>query len=79
MDCNDCVERLYAFLDTELSETELDQVRLHLDGCTDCDDNFVFEARFLEQLRDCCTSDTAPADLRARVIQKLRGDSASPS
>jgi mycothiol system anti-sigma-R factor len=79
VDCNDCVERLYAFLDTELTKSELEQVRLHLDGCADCDDNFVFEARFLEQLRDCCTSDVAPADLRERVIRKLRGGHASAS
>jgi mycothiol system anti-sigma-R factor len=75
MDCNDCVERLYAFLDTELSEAEIAQIRVHLEGCDDCDDNFVFEARFLEHLRECCTSDLAPADLRQRVIAKLRGAS----
>jgi mycothiol system anti-sigma-R factor len=75
MDCNDCVERLYAFLDTELSEADLKAVRSHLEGCDDCDDNFVFEARFLDQLKDCCTSDVAPAELRQRVILKLRGAS----
>ncbi len=79
MDCHDCVERLYAFLDAELSDSELAQVRKHLDGCTGCDESFVFEARFLEQLRDCCTSDKAPADLRERVIQKLRGQSTASS
>ena len=78
MDCKDCVERLYAFLDTELSEQDIKSVRSHLDGCDDCDDNFVFEARFLEQLKDCCTSDVAPAELRHRVILKLRGESPPP-
>ena len=78
MDCNDCVERLYAFLDTELSETDLVSVRSHIEGCDDCDDNFVFEARFLEQLRECCTSDVAPAELRQRVILKLRGGTPPP-
>jgi mycothiol system anti-sigma-R factor len=79
MDCGDCVERLYAFLDTELSEQDLAAVRSHLAGCDDCDDNFVFEARFLEQLRDCCTSDVAPAELRQRVILKLRLDAPPPT
>ncbi len=79
MDCNDCVERLYAFLDTELTQAEIAQIRSHLDGCDDCDENFVFEARFLEQLRECCTSDVAPADLRQRVIAKLRGGAAPAS
>jgi len=61
-----------------LSEQEIASVRSHLDGCDDCDDNFVFEARFLEQLKDCCTSDVAPAELRQRVILKLRGESPPP-
>jgi len=74
MDCNDCVERLFAFLDTELTPTEIKQVRSHLEGCDDCDDEFVFEARFLEQLKECCTSDVAPVELRQRVILRLRGE-----
>jgi mycothiol system anti-sigma-R factor len=78
MDCNDCVERLYAFLDTELSETDIKSIRSHVEGCDDCDDTFVFEARFLEQLRECCTSDVAPAELRQRVILKLRGGTPPP-
>ena len=78
MDCDDCVEKLYVFLDTELSESEVAAVRAHLNGCDDCDDNFVFEERFLEQLRECFTSDVAPAELRRRVIEKLRGESAPP-
>ena len=78
MDCNDCVERLFAFLDTELTATEISQVRSHLDGCEDCDEEFVFEASFLERLKECCTSDVAPVELRQRVILKLRGE-APPS
>jgi mycothiol system anti-sigma-R factor len=78
MDCDDCIEKLYVFLDTELSESEVKAVRAHLSGCDDCDDNFVFEERFLQQLRECFTSDVAPAELRRRVIEKLRGESAPP-
>ena len=78
MDCDDCIEKLYVFLDTELSESEVTAVRAHLSGCDDCDDNFVFEERFLQQLRECFTSDVAPAELRRRVIEKLRGESAPP-
>ncbi len=73
MNCRECEERLYAFLDTELSQTELALVRAHLDGCDDCGAEEIFETRFLRQLRDCATSDIAPRDLRRRVIEKLRG------
>ena len=78
MDCDDCVERLFQFLDTELSGKELALVRSHLEGCDDCDDNFVFEEHFLKRLRECCTSDVAPFELRQRVILKIRGESPPP-
>jgi mycothiol system anti-sigma-R factor len=73
VDCNDCVERLYAFLDLELDEKELASVRAHVSGCNDCGDELGLEERFLDRLRDCCTSEKAPMLLRERVIQKLRG------
>jgi mycothiol system anti-sigma-R factor len=69
------VERLYAFLDLELDEKDLSAVRAHVSGCDDCGDQLGFEARFLDRLRDCCTSDVAPKQLRERVIEKLRGAS----
>jgi anti-sigma factor (TIGR02949 family) len=75
MDCNDCVERLYVFLDLELGEKELAAVSAHVSGCDECGDELGLEARFLDRLRDCFTSDVAPMELRERVIQKLRGAS----
>lgn len=75
MDCNDCVERLYAFLDLELDEKELSAMRAHVTGCDDCGDQLGVESRFLDRLRECCTSDVAPIELRQRVILKLRGAS----
>lgn len=75
MDCDDCLERLYAFLDQELGTTERTEVAQHLEGCAGCGDNLVFEERFLQVIRDCGTSDIAPAELRRRVADRLRGDS----
>jgi anti-sigma factor (TIGR02949 family) len=79
VDCNDCVERLYAFLDLELDEKELASVRAHVAGCDDCGDELGLEARFLDRLRDCCTSEKAPMQLRERVILKLRGPIPPPT
>ena len=74
MDCNDCLERLYSFLDTELEGTELEAVKTHLADCGSCGDNLVFEQRFLDQIRDSCTSDMAPSELRERVILRVRSE-----
>src|SRR5919197_413712 len=56
MDCDDCLERLYTYLDQELGAIEVSKVAQHLADCGDCDENFVFEARFLEVIKDCGTS-----------------------
>ena len=75
MDCTDCLERLYAYLDRELSPVEVTALRSHLDECGGCEDSFVIEERFLARVRDCCTgeeADKAPAELRTRIVTRLR-------
>ena len=70
MDCDDCLEKLYAFLDQELGSSERKQVANHLDGCTDCGDNLAFEA--------LVESDGAPftdQDVRA-VLEQAAPDTA---
>lgn len=71
MNCVECVERLHAFLDEELPAADRDEIRAHLSGCGDCDDEFVFERRFIEHLRDVCTGDVAPDALRERIVVRL--------
>jgi mycothiol system anti-sigma-R factor len=72
MDCDGCLERLYSYLDRELSPVEVTEVRVHLDDCGGCEDNFVIEERFLAKVRDSCHEDKAPAELRTRIVTRLR-------
>lgn len=78
MDCADCLERLYAYLDRELNPDEVTEVRTHLDDCGGCDDNFVIEERFLARVRDCCAEDKAPVELRTRIVTRLRMEHDAP-
>jgi mycothiol system anti-sigma-R factor len=78
MDCADCLERLYSYLDRELAPAELTEVRVHLDDCGGCEDNFVLEERFLARVRDCCQEDVAPTDLRGRIVARLRMENDAP-
>ena len=72
MDCADCLERLYSYLDRELAPAEVTDVRAHLDECGGCDDEFVLEERFLAHVRESCHEDVAPAELRTRIVARLR-------
>jgi len=78
MDCADCLERLYAYLDRELAPAEVTEVRAHLDDCGGCKDSFVLEQRFLARVRDCCQADVAPTELRTRIVARLRMESDTP-
>ena len=78
MDCNDCVERLYSYLDRELAPSELTEVRVHLDDCGGCEDQFVIEERFLARVRDSCHEDVAPTKLLTRIVARLRMEHDSP-
>jgi mycothiol system anti-sigma-R factor len=78
MDCADCLERLYTYLDRELAPAEVTLVRAHLDDCGGCEDSFVLEQRFLARVRDCCQEDVAPTELRTRIVARLRMESDTP-
>jgi mycothiol system anti-sigma-R factor len=78
VDCSDCLERLYAYLDRELGPAEVSEVRTHLDECGGCEENFVIEERFLARVRDCHTEDKAPTDLRMRIVTRLRMEHDAP-
>ena len=51
-----------------------EEVKVHLKECGDCGESFRFEARFLRIVRDCGTADVAPAEVRERVIRRLRDE-----
>lgn len=75
MDCQHVLERLYEFLDRELSEADVVTVRGHLASCPHCTDRFYFEERFLgrvRRLRDI--GERAPAELRDAIILRLKRD-----
>ena len=78
MDCDDCRERLYPYLDRELSPAEFEQVKVHLDDCGGCESAFVVERVFLDRLRLSATSDVCPEAVRERLIVRLRRDAGPP-
>lgn len=73
-ECDDCLEQLYPYLDRELSPEELVAVQGHLSHCVGCDDVFVLERVFLDQVRDRATSETCPPAVRERLIIRIRED-----
>ena len=71
MNCEDCIEHLYPYLDRELTPEVEREIKAHLAGCPPCDEQFDFEDLFLKFVRARCRAQGAPAELRQRILREL--------
>ena len=71
MNCTDCLERLDQYVDRELTDEELDQVRRHLEDCPPCEDLFRLKMNMRRVVKVCCDQGVAPEALRSRLRQIL--------
>ena len=71
LDCDEAIERVYEYLDGELTpEVEL-AIQQHLAACAKCEPRFEHERLFLELLAERARLERAPPELRRRVLREL--------
>ena len=70
-DCQQIRARLMSYLDSELSASEMLDVRQHLASCDPCSTAFATEREYLECVRSKLAMVELPADLLARVMAAL--------
>jgi mycothiol system anti-sigma-R factor len=73
-DCNETLRELETFLDGELSEAALTEIRAHLGHCAECFEAFDFHAELKAVIAKKCRSDPMPAGLLARIEQCFQAD-----
>lgn len=74
MNCRECLEHLYEYLDKELTpEVEAD-LRTHLEDCAPCAEQADFERAFLKLVEARCRSRGAPPDLKRKILGELFGE-----
>jgi len=75
-ECREALDRLYHYLDGELTESRRREIKEHLDTCMPCLEAFDFEAELKMLIARRCR-DEVPAHLRLRVVQALSEASVS--
>ena len=65
--CDEVLQRVYFFIDNELDGASKGQIQQHLDECGPCLDEVAVE-RLVKALIGRSCSETAPAELRQRVV-----------
>ena len=86
--CSSCLQALHPYIDRELTDEDIVQVREHLDACRGCLHLFQFEASVRRLVRTKCQELQAPPSLRVRITEclavertkgeKRQGPSATP-
>jgi mycothiol system anti-sigma-R factor len=71
LDCDETIERLYTYLDGELTEERRVEISRHLDLCGPCVGKFGFEAELRKVIASRC-KDHVPEELITRVSDALR-------
>ncbi|HET6315666.1 MAG TPA: mycothiol system anti-sigma-R factor [Chloroflexota bacterium] len=71
INCTYCLQALHPYLDRELSDDDIAQVREHLDACAGCLHQFQFEESLRRLVRVRCQEQQAPDGLRAKVEARL--------
>lgn len=74
MNCDDCLEHLYEYLDRELTPELEAEVRAHLRECPPCGSQADFERAFLKFIEARCRARGAPPELKRRILNQLFGE-----
>ena len=72
MDCTEVVQQLWDYLDGELTDDKMTQVRAHLKACRGCFPHFDFEKAFLDAIARSKEEHVTPEELRRKVMAKVR-------
>ena len=77
-DCASVLDHVYAYIDHEMADDDLATVKQHLEDCTPCLAEYGLEQAVKALVhRSCC--ETAPEELRAKVLDKIRQVQAASS
>lgn len=72
-DCEGTIERLYHYLDGELTDARRAEIKQHLDECGPCLDAYDFEAELRRVIAQRCR-DRVPEHLVVRVRSVLEAE-----
>jgi anti-sigma factor (TIGR02949 family) len=71
IDCNEVLERLWAYLDGEAAEAECQDLEDHIARCLGCRHHADFEVRLRQAIQSKCLTERAPQKLREDLYRLL--------
>jgi mycothiol system anti-sigma-R factor len=69
--CSEVLERVYTYLDGELDQISITQIKVHLDECGPCLREYGLEEAVKRLVARHCGHEQVPADLRQKVLLRI--------
>ncbi|GAA2854976.1 mycothiol system anti-sigma-R factor [Nonomuraea rubra] len=70
-DCREVLDKVYSYLDGELTEGDVAEIRVHLDECSPCLKEYDLDKAIKALVHKHCGCDPVPADLRSKVLARI--------
>jgi mycothiol system anti-sigma-R factor len=70
--CSEVLDRIYWYLDGEMSSADCDNIRQHLDECGPCLREFGLEEAVKRLVAKHFGCDPVPTELRSKVMVRIR-------
>ncbi|MDP4511439.1 mycothiol system anti-sigma-R factor [Nonomuraea sp. NBC_00507] len=70
-DCREVLDKVYAYLDGELTDSDVVEIRVHLDECSPCLKEYDLDKAIKQLVHKHCGCDPVPADLRSKVLARI--------
>jgi mycothiol system anti-sigma-R factor len=70
--CTEVLDRVYGYLDGELDDLDCAKIRQHLHECGPCLREYGLEEAVKRVVQKHCGCDPAPAELRAKILVRIR-------
>lgn len=72
IECAGVLKDVWRFLDDEMNPQSRAAVEAHLDGCEPCLEQANLDQKLKALLHSKCGGDRAPAELRSKLVARLR-------
>jgi mycothiol system anti-sigma-R factor len=70
-DCREVLDRVYEYLDGEMTGDDIDKIRQHLTECSPCLSEYDLDVALKALVRRSCGCEQAPEELRARIMVRI--------
>lgn len=70
-DCREVLDRVFEYLDGEMTHTDVERIRQHLEECSPCLSEYDLDEMLKTLVRRACGCEAAPQTLRSRILVKI--------